>query len=513
MLKRIVVVGGGTSGWMAAIALSSHLPKVEVTVIDPARIAPIGVGESVTGVVQQFVRYPFHNLDSTEFFRKTDATLKLGIKFKHWTKQGAEYLAPIDFPPDIIEHAYPEDMENFYALMTANDRSICEEQIHSKLMRVNRTDYVRKDGSVSKEFSSASCHFDALKFAAWLKDLAPKRDNITHVDDAIKGFERDSETGFVTKVFTTKGGEVEGDFFVDCTGFRRALFGEAYLPKWIDYSQHIKVDSAIPSFRPHPEGREIPVNTVARAMPHGWMWEIPTQARMGLGYVFSSQYASDEQAIQDMRDVGVEVGDSPRIIRFKPGKFATQWEGNVCALGLAGGIIEPLESTTIHIADVQIKALAELFLPYFTPQSASTLSKKYNTLIDTMYTDFVDFVSFHYHAGREDTDFWRDYQRPESITDANKTRMETWAHSYPAREDFSGIITHRFIQTTGIVIWMPMLCGLGLLNKTAAIEMLNHTKWLHLAQANMTKYMQLRDHLTANAASQREVVRYLRGDG
>ncbi|MFT7639330.1 MAG: hypothetical protein ACI9G1_001066 [Pirellulaceae bacterium] len=513
MIKRIVIVGGGTSGWMAAIALSAHLPKVDITVIDPAGIAPIGVGESVTGVVQHFVRYPFHKLDLTEFYRQTDATLKLGIKFKHWTKQGQEYLAPIDFPPDIFEHHYPEDMENFYAIMTANGRSICEEQIHGHLMRANKTDYVRKGDVVSSEHSSASCHFDALKFAAWLKSLAPDRENITHVDDSIKGFERDAETGFVTKVITVKGAEIAGDFFIDCTGFRRELFEKAYSPSWIDFSQHIKVDSAIPSFQPHPEGKEMPVNTVARAMPHGWMWEIPTQSRMGLGYVFSSKYVSDEQAIKEQRDIGVDVGENPRVIRFKPGKFATQWEGNVCALGLAGGMIEPLESTTIHIADVQIKALAELFIPYFTPAGAGVLSKKYNLLIDTMYNDFVDFVSFHYHAGRDDTDFWRDYQRPESITDANKTRMETWTHSYPAREDFSGMLTYRFIQTTGLVIWMPMLCGLGMLNRNAATEMLNHSKWLHWAQDNLTKYMQLRDYVTANAASQREAIRSMRGEG
>ena len=511
-MEKIVIVGGGTAGWMAAIALSSHMPEKQIVVIDPSRVAPIGVGESVTGVVLQFVRYPFHGLDTAEFFRECDATLKLGIWFKDWTGLGNEYLSPIDFPPDIFDQHYFEDMEDFYALITASGQSICEEQIHGRLMRANRTDYFRHAGAINRQFSTASCHFDALKFAAWLKGIARGRTNITHIDDSIERFDQHPETGLVTKILTEKGAEVDGDFFLDCTGFRRLLFERAHRPKWEDYSKYIKVDRAIPAFEPYEDTQEIPVFTGAQAMPNGWMWQIPTQSRLGRGYVFSSKYASDEQAISEYRAAGIAVDDSPRIIRFAPGKFETQWQGNVCALGLAGGFIEPLESTTIHIMHVQIKALAELFLPYYTHEASQALARKYNAMMKTMYDDFVDFVSFHYRTGRSDNEFWSDCQKQESITATNQARIDTWEHCYPGREDFLGIQTSRFGLTTGIVVWMPMLCGLGLLKQSAALTVVNRAKAIGAARSNLAKYTQIRDMVCANAVSQREAVAFLRGD-
>jgi hypothetical protein len=247
-------------------------------------------------------------------------------------------------------------------------------------------------------------------------------------------------------------------------------------------------------------------------MPHGWMWRIPTQSRLGSGYVYSSKYVSDEQAIEEQQAAGVDVGDSPRIIRFEPGKFATQWEGNVCAIGLAGGFIEPLESTTIHIMHVQIKALTELLLPYYTHDARHALANKYNSLIATMYDDFVDFVSFHYRAGRSDTEFWRDYQRDDANSPANNARRDTWRFAYPSREDFVGLLTDRFVLTTGLLVWMPMLGGMGLLNRDAAAEVVRRSRFSRQAQANMAKYIQACDFLCANGVSQREAVKHLRGE-
>ncbi len=506
-MDQIVIVGGGTAGWMAAIALSAQFPEKQITVIDPAEIRPIGVGESVTGVVLQFVLNPAHGLDLAEFFAHADATLKLGIWFKDWTAPGTEYLSPLDVPNRMFQHKYFQDSEDFYALMTAQGLSSGEEQIHGKLMRANRTDYVREpDGRISSKLSSASCHFDSLKFAAWLKSKAQTRPNITHVDDVLSRFSQDAETGLVTEVVTKKGQHIGGDFFLDCTGLRRMLFQPAYQPQWIDYSRYIKVDSAMPTFAAHAEGERMPVYTAARAMRHGWMWQIPTQSRLGNGYVYSSQYASDEQVIAEQQELGIDVGENPRILRFQPGKFATQMQGNVCAIGLSGGFIEPLEATTIHIMFVQIRILAELLLPYYSPQASDALSQKYNTLIATMYNDFVDFVSFHYRTGRMDSDFWRDYQRDDSHSPANNARLETWRHAFPSREDFASSPTNRVLLTTGLIVWMPMLSGLGLLSGEAARKLLASSRFGQHAQANMARYMQVRDFLLANGVPQEEVL-------
>lgn len=512
-MEKIVIVGGGTAGWMAAIAISSHFPDKRVTVIEPASGSPIGVGESVTGSVLRFVRYPFHELSTEEFFRNCDATLKLGIRFQDWSGEGTEYLSPIDYPPEYFRHHYYEDLEDFYALLVSKGKRLGEDQLHGLLMRANRTDFFRMNGKVSGDFSTASCHLDARKFAAWLRKAAVARANVTHLDDEIEGPEMDGESGLVKWINTKNGNLVEGDFFLDCTGFHRLVFGQAYSPAWIDYSDFIRVDRAVVSFAPHPEGEDMPVYTLARALRHGWMWEIPTQSRLGRGYVFSSKHASDEEVISELRELRLlSEKEDPRVIPFRPGKFATQWEGNVCAIGLAGGFLEPLESTTIHMMDVQIKALTELFLPFFSRTSAPALSRKYNALIETMYEDFVDFVSFHYRTGRSDTTFWREYQEEEALTDRNRIRLETWRHAFPSREDFPGVQTDRFILTAGLLVWGPMLCGLGLLQPDHAQTVLQRTKAEIPSADNLARYMKIRDTIAAGALSQEETVRFLRGD-
>ncbi|MFP6693877.1 MAG: tryptophan halogenase family protein [Pirellulales bacterium] len=512
MINHVVIVGGGTSGWMAAIALSSHFPEKKITVIDPTAISPIGVGESVTGAVQQFVQYQPHDLDLADFYRSCDATPKVGIWYKNWRCAGDEYLTPVDSPHKFFQHNYYEDVENFYALAISDGQRIGEIQTHGKLMRAGKTDHVRQpDGTISGELSMASCHFDALKFASWLKAKSATRAQITHIDDVVDRFEQD-ETGFVTKIHTQGGREIEGDFFLDCTGFRRLLFAKAYAPKWTDLTAHLKVDSAIPSPVPYQPEQDIPVYTMATAMPNGWMWQVPTQSRLGTGYVFSSKYVGDEQAIAEAREAGLAITDDPTIIRFQPGKFESQWQGNVCAIGLAGGFLEPLEATTIHIMHVQIKVLTELFLPFFRRESAQPLSRKFNKMMEIMYGDYVDFVSFHYHSGRSDTEFWRDYQKEQSITDANLLRREKWAHSFPAREDFAGDFTHRVFLTSGIVVWMPMLCGLGLLDRQHARIQLANTKFMDRAVQNATEYVRVSDFVLQNALTSNEAIRYLRGE-
>jgi hypothetical protein len=187
------------------------------------------------------------------------------------------------------------------------------------------------------------------------------------------------------------------------------------------------------------------------------------------------------------------------------------WQGNVCAIGIAGGFLEPLEATTIHITYVQIKALTELFMPHYTPAAAAPLAQHYNRMIDQMYNDFVDFVSFHYHTGRDDTQFWADYQQESSMTDANRARRDKWRHAYPVREDFPGVLSHRFFLTTGVLVWMPMLCGMGLLDRQTARQWLNASPYLSQARGNAQRYTAARDLIAQTAVSQRDAIAYLQG--
>ena len=512
-MKHIVIVGGGSSGWLAAIVLSSHFPDKRFTVIDPTALGAIGVGESVTGAVINLVNDPRYGLDRGDFFRHCDATLKLGIWFKDWQGAGTEYLAPIDNPKSYFEHPhYVTALEDFYAIIAADGIKLGKAQIHAHLMRANKTDLICKDGMVTDHFAHASCHLDALQFADWLRRECQKRDNIQHVDDKVVSFKQEPEAGRVTHLILESGAHIAGDFFLDCSGLHRLLLQPAYQPAWIDFWPYIKLDRAIACTKAYNDTGDMPVYTTATAMPHGWMWKIPTQSRLGQGYLYSSRYITDDQAIAEMHASGAEPGDAPQVIRFRPGKLATQWQGNVCAIGLAGGFIEALESTTIHGMNVQLKLLAELFLPYYTPQAADSLSSRYNAMMNCMYDDYVDFISFHYHAGREDTAFWRDYQRPESITAANQLRMESWTHSFPCREDFSPVYTARTLMTSTLALWMPMLSGMNYLNQTHARQLLQSSSNLDWARENFTRYIRTRTLLDRYAIGQREAIAFLCAD-
>jgi tryptophan halogenase len=510
-MKKIVIVGGGTAGWMAAIAIADRFPEKHLTVIDPKAVGPIGVGESVTGVVLEFVTDPLHRLTMGEFFRRCDATFKMGIWYKHWRGPGTEYLSPIDAPHRYFKHSYDTNAQEFFAKAAAEKVKLGDAQFFAVLMRQNKTDHFRKpDGTINAEMATASCHFDALKFAAWLQEVGVKRPNIEHIDDVIDSFSQDPATGFVTSLRTATGRDIPGDLFIDCTGFHRQLFAKAYQPKWRSYAAHIKVDSAIPSVIPYSTGAAIPTYTTATAMPHGWMWQIPTQSRLGRGYIYSSKYISDEQAIAEFRAAGVDPGEQPRILRFNPGRFDTQWEKNVCAIGLSGVFSEPLEATTIHGMTVQTRLLTELLLPFCSRESMHAMAQQYNRLVAAAYDDYVDFISFHYHAGRTDTEFWRDYQRPESMTPANQARMERWQHAFPAREDFAPIYTQRAKHTTGLTVWAPMLCGMGLLGAEPGrrvVELSRHRQWL---DENVARYLQFRNHVVPLALTHAEAIQHFR---
>ena len=384
-------------------------------------------------------------------------------------------------------------------------------QLYSVLMRTNRTDHFKDAlGRVNEQAAKVSCHFDALKFAAWLQEICPRYPNIEHIDDVVESFAQDRDNGFVTQIRTRSGRDIAGDFFVDCTGFHRLLLAKAYRPKWVSYADKIKVDSAIPCFVPYAPNEEPPNYTLAAAMPNGWMFRIPTQSRFGYGHLFSSRYTDVKEAVAHMRAVGVDPGDSPRVLRFESGRTEKQWMGNVCAIGLSAGFIEPLEATTIHGIYVQVRFLTELFLPYCTRESMPVFAEQYSRLVSMAYDDYLDFISMHYHTGRADTEFWRDYQKPEALTEANRERLEKWRFAFPVREDFAGIVTQRTGHLTGLPLWAPMICGLEFFRKEPALRLLQMSEHQEECRQNITRYLQIRNRITSSALTHVEAIEHMR---
>jgi flavin-dependent dehydrogenase len=445
---HIVIAGGGTAGWLAAMILSDVALRektgTKVTVIESTTIGTIGVGEGSTAVFRQMLKH--FKLDEEEFLRDTGATIKYGIRHKDWRRVGHSYDGPIDDPHLVAGGA----MLDIYAV--AAGWSVGDAHLFQHLLNKNRAPVARAGGKTvpAGPFHHAF-HFDQALAGAWLRKKAK---GIHLIDDQITGVEK-GEAGISTLVLES-GQRVEGDFFIDCTGFRRALIGQLGA-EWISYRDMLPVNRAMPFWVDLKEAEEIAPCTVAWAQSAGWMWQIPTQGRWGMGYVYSDAHTTPDQAKAEIEAaLGHEI--HPRNdIRIDAGRQKEAWIGNCVAVGLSSSFLEPLEATSIHGTIVQLLMLAKWIAD---PQGRAM----YNAAVARQVDDFRDFIRLHYVTERRDSPFWQDVAatHPQVVRD----RLALWQTKMPGTEDFDPFpldLPHLQGQ-----LYTPVLDGLGHLNRNAA---------------------------------------------
>ncbi|MGN6376616.1 MAG: tryptophan halogenase family protein [Sphingomonas sp.] len=406
-LRRLVIVGGGTAGWMAAAAcarIAGALPGLEITLIESDEIGTVGVGEAT---IPQIVLFnAMLGIDEAAFVRETNATYKLGIEFVDWTRIGHRYIHTFGF--------YGLDMNgiefhHFWLKGRAlGDRTPLD---HYSLGAVGglagRFAHPRPDQPKSPLSKIGyAFQFDASLYARFLRRLA-EAGGAKRIEGRIVDVARDGEREGVRSVTLASGTIVEGDLFIDCSGFRGLLIEQTLGAGFEDWSRWLPCDRAY-AIACSLAGDRLPL-TRATARPAGWQWRIPLQHRIGNGYVYSSAHLSDDEAAATLLANldGEPLGD-PRPLRFTAGHRRRAWVGNVVALGLAGGFLEPLESTSIHLVQSGIARLMALF-----PSRAITEREidRYNAETDQEYRDIRDFLVLHYRATtRDDTAFW-DYCR------------------------------------------------------------------------------------------------------
>ncbi len=446
--RHLVIVGGGTAGWLAAMMLADVAGRkgwgTRITVIESSKIGTIGVGEGSTAVFRQMLKHL--RLDEDEFLRETGATIKYAIRHRDWRRVGHSYDGPID-DPALVSPGVPLDT---YAV--AAGRSVGEAHLFQHLLAKNRAPVAVKNG---RSFPAGpfhhAFHFDQSLAGAWLRKKAK---GIAVIDDQVKGVEKD-EAG-IAALALESGAQVEGDFFLDCTGFRRGLIGEMGAA-WISYGDLLPVNRAMPFWVDLKDGEEIAPCTTAWAQKNGWIWQIPTQDRYGMGYVYSDRHTTPEAAKAEVEAaLGYEI--HPRNdIRINAGRQDRAWIGNCVALGLSSSFLEPLEATSIHGTIVQLMLLAEWLDDPSGPA-------KYNSAVAQQVDDFRDFIRFHYVSERRDSPFWQDVaaSHPAFIHD----RLALWQTRLPEPADFAPFplgLPHLQGQ-----LYIPVLNGLGLLNQTAA---------------------------------------------
>jgi len=462
---NIVIAGGGTAGWLAALFLANNHPNHNVTIVASSKIGVIGAGEAVTGELMDVItgHYGDFGIDPQDFLNKTGAMPKYGIMHKNWTPiKDSEYFGPIDGTPTGLR--LPDDIAVYLG-------SLYPDKIHMGSFFGNLYEHnISPISKVTHEFeiSTFAFHFDAKLAADYLEKVSLKLPNCRLVDSEIKGTEM-TDSGLLSSIILTDGTKLEGDFFIDGTGFSRILI-KNFDPKWISYKKVLPVNTAIPFFQDY-EKNEIPkCYSVAWAQNAGWYWEASVQHRKGCGYVFSDDHITVDQALDEIQTTLGKKVEPIKIIKFDSGRLENSWIKNVFAIGLASAFAEPLEATSVHST---IRSLAHLTHEFLQPTLEDTINPASinlcNQRINKMYDDFKDFLSSHYQGGRTDTEFWN-YITCDSgaVTEFARNLKEMCKSRIPTKFDFPS-----YPGAAGWLIWCYILLGTGQLKQETLAKYLN----------------------------------------
>ena len=435
-VRRVVIVGGGTAGWMTAAALARLiLPTgVDVVLIESAEIGTVGVGESTLPHIRDFNARL--GIDEAEFMRATRATFKLGIEFKDWARIGDRYMHPFgDFGAEggsTPFHHYWLAARELADVGSLDDYSV-------PIVAAYAARFGPPDDDPRSILSTYNYAYqlDAGLYAQFLRRFAQGL-GVTRIEGKIVDVDQDGETGAIRSVTLERGETVAGDLFVDCSGFRGLLIEQTLKAGYSDWSHWLPCDRAV-AMPCASVGRTEPY-TQAAAMGAGWRFRIPLQHRIGNGYVYSSSHIDQDAATAELIwNLEGEALNAPNHLRFKAGQRTRNWVGNCVSVGLASGFIEPLESTSIYLIQASITKLVELWPSAPLDPLAA---KEFNRQMDLQYERIRDFIILHYKATeRDDTPFW-DYIRTMSVPDSLAEKMELFREKGVVQDYREGLFLH-----------------------------------------------------------------------
>ena len=445
-VKRVVIAGGGTAGWITAYALVKQLGALlDVTLVESDEIGTVGVGESTIPTARTF--HSYMGIDEADFVGATGSTFKLGISFEGWAREGDRYLHSFGTTG---RSTWMMDFQHFWLRarelgIAAPFGSYCLEHEAALAGRFAAT-----AGQVPLNYAY---HLDAGLYGKYLRGLAEKA-GVTRTEGKIAEVRQDSTDGDIAALVLESGQVVEGDLFIDCTGFRALLIGKALGEPFEDWSRWLLTDSALAV---QTEAVEAP-RPYTRVIAHeaGWRWEIPLQHRMGNGVVYSSAHLTDETARQILeREVRGKMLFEPRLIRFKPGFRRNVWVKNCVAVGLSAGFVEPLESTSIHLIMIAVTRLLQEF-----PQAGfdQAVRERFNVQAQREIEGIRDFIVLHYRLNqRLGFNYW-DECRTIEIPQSLRSRIELFAHDAFAYQD-----SHDLFRVDS---WVQVMLGQGLVPRS-----------------------------------------------
>lgn len=449
-IKNVVIVGGGTAGWITASFLVKMLGRtLNITLVESDDIGTIGVGEATIPAIMQFNKAL--GLDEKRFIRETKGTIKLGIQFENWNREGDKYMHAFggigkNFPFCDFHHFWNRGQQQGLTFDYWDFSLNYQSAIANKFAHLDRIPSLQLPGL------EYAFHFDAGLYAAFLRRYSESL-GVKRIEGKITRVHQHEQSGHVSAVELASGSLIAGDLFVDCSGLRGLLIEQTLNTGYEDWSHWLPADRAFAV----PCERVDPITPYTRAIAHktGWQWRIPLQHRIGNGIVYSSKYLSDDEATSMLlSNLDGEALAEPRQVRFKTGRRRQQWNRNVVSIGLSSGFLEPLESTSIHLIQSGVIRLVKLF-PHLG--ITTQLRDEYNRQSKLEFEQIRDFIILHYKLNsRGDSPFWRDCQRmdiPETL--ARKIRLF----------DETGQVFRDSDELFSEIAWQQVFIGQGMIPK------------------------------------------------
>jgi tryptophan halogenase len=418
-IRKVVIVGGGTAGWMSAALLSRVVSGgLDIELIESEQIGTVGVGEATIPQIRflcDALRIP-----ENEFLAEVNGTYKLGIEFVNWARAGDRYIHTFG---DVGRRLGVIDFHHVWlrAKELGVGGALSDYSFNTLAAYANKFAPIKQQGDTGLLGLGYAFHFDATRVAALLRRISEQK-GVRRTEGKITAVQLNSENGFIDSVRLENGQHIEGDLFIDCSGFRSLLLGEALGVSYVDWSHWLPADRAIAV---QCQGVE-PLTPYTRATAHaaGWQWRIPLQHRIGNGHVYSSAFMEDDEALSIlMSNLDGTPTTEPHQLRFTTGKREEFWHKNCIGLGLSSGFMEPLESTSIHLVQSGLGRLIDLFP---NRDFSQVDIDEYNARTHFEFDSIRDFLILHYHATeREDSAFWN-HCRNMDIPDSLEHKFELW---------------------------------------------------------------------------------------
>lgn len=465
-IKRIVIVGGGSAGWLtAAVIAAGHCGAsgagLQVTVVESPEVAPIGVGEGTWPTMRDTLRKI--GVSEADFIRECDASFKQGSRFDRWVTGGDDdrYFHPFVLPQgytetDLVAGWLERHGEIPFAELVSFQPHLCARGKAPK--QASTPEYAA--------VANYAYHLDAGKFGVFMRKHCTERLGVRPVADHVTGIDA-ADNGDIASLQLKQQGVLAGDLFIDCTGLQSLLLGKHYGVAFVPQKHILFNDRALAVQLPYADdNREIASQTISTAQSSGWIWDIGLPTRRGVGHVYSGAHVSDDTAEAELRGYIIASGGSadipePRKLHFEPGYRSEFWHRNCVAIGLSAGFIEPLEASAIALVELSATMLSE-DMPA-TRADMDIVARRFNDAFAYRWQRVIEFLKLHYLLSRrEDSAFWRDNVRPESVPDRLRELLALWRHRPPSRHDF-----FRIEEVFPSASWQYILYGMGFMPASA----------------------------------------------